>query len=354
MNDDSATIEIADWTKLPSDPKVSVYMLAFRHEKFIVEAIEGVIAQQCDFPIELIIGEDCSPDSTGTIVRDYQDRYPHLIRILTAKRNVGTHANTFRCRKACRGQFVAICEGDDYWHHPGKLQLQHDYLEMYSCIHLVHTDYDRQIGKRILRDVNARHPPEYLARGDAFMMLLFQMTVMTATAMYRHKLLVDFECSGITPTKWPFGDYPIALYASLRGPVGYIPRSTAVYRYVRGSIMNQGYSQALLMQKAGLDCQRTFMDFCHLPDEQRLAVECVSHKRIMQSAALAGDSATCRAAIQWIAIHELARAESTQTRLLMLAEHSALRIPYLFLLRFWHRLKFYLRSEAVQMTRGLL
>jgi glycosyltransferase involved in cell wall biosynthesis len=123
------TIEISDSSLLPESPLVSIYMLTYMHERFIAEAIEGVIAQRCDFQIELIIGEDCSPDGTRAIALEYQARHPGLIRVLTAGANVGRRANAARCRAACRGRYIAICEGDDRWTDPGKLAAQVRVLE---------------------------------------------------------------------------------------------------------------------------------------------------------------------------------------------------------------------------------
>lgn len=135
----TSTIEISDPDKLSSAPLVSVYMLTYQHERFIATAIEGVVAQSCGFPVELIIGEDCSSDATRAIVLAYQERYPELIRVLTAPTNVGRRANAARCRAACRGKYIAICEGDDQWTDPGKLAAQVEVLERHPdaalCFH---------------------------------------------------------------------------------------------------------------------------------------------------------------------------------------------------------------------------
>ncbi|RYG88550.1 MAG: glycosyltransferase, partial [Alphaproteobacteria bacterium] len=106
MIDYAGTIEFADWGKLPANPLVSIYMLAYQHEKCIAEAIAGVLAQECDFAIELIIGEDHSPDKTGEIVLAHQRQHPQLIRVLTADRNVGGLANVRRCLLATRGEYA--------------------------------------------------------------------------------------------------------------------------------------------------------------------------------------------------------------------------------------------------------
>jgi glycosyltransferase involved in cell wall biosynthesis len=340
-------IEISDPTRLPSEPLVSVYMLTYNHERYIAQAIEGVISQHTDFPVELIIGEDCSTDSTGVIVRDYQKRYPHLIRILTSARNVGAHANAVRCRSAARGEFVAICEGDDYWNHTGKLQLQIEAFAMHPNAHLVHTDYDRQIGTRVLRNVNRRQPPEHLAQGDCLVSLLCEMTVTTSTAMYKRKLLEDYRNSGIDASKWPFGDYPIALYAALFGPVIYIPESTSVYRYVQGSAMNQGYPRSLHMQKAGLDCRRRFMKHEYFPDDAKFYVESVSYKRIMRMAAFSGNLKEYNIAREWIALHNAKETMFAYWLTTIIVRYSIFRKIYLGFFNIRKKLRFFIQSSSL-------
>lgn len=108
---------------------VSVCMITYNHEKFIREAIEGVLMQKTTFPIELIIGEDCSTDLTRKIVEEYAEKYPKLIRILLPEENLGMSENFIETMQAARGKYIALCEGDDYWTDPYKLQKQVDFLD---------------------------------------------------------------------------------------------------------------------------------------------------------------------------------------------------------------------------------
>ena len=123
-----------------SKPLVSACMITYNHEPYIAQAIEGVLQQQTNFPFELVIGEDCSTDRTRGIVFDYQEKYPSIIRVITSDKNVGARTNSLRTEKACCGKYVAVCEGDDYWHHPLKLQRQVDFLESHPAYGLVHSN----------------------------------------------------------------------------------------------------------------------------------------------------------------------------------------------------------------------
>ena len=117
-------------------------MVTYNHEAYISQAIEGALRQQTEFPFEIVIGEDCSTDGTRKIVLDYREKYPDRIRIVTSGRNVGAQANTFRVSNACLGKYIAYCDGDDFWHHPSKLQRQVDYLERHPDVGLVHSDHN--------------------------------------------------------------------------------------------------------------------------------------------------------------------------------------------------------------------
>ncbi|MFC2087702.1 glycosyltransferase, partial [Bacteroidota bacterium] len=110
-------------------PIVTVRTSTYQHNLFIKECIEGVLMQKTTFPFEFIIGEDFSTDGTRKIIFEYAKKNPDKIRVITADYNVGRKANGLRCINASRGKYMAICEGDDYWTDPNKLQKQVDALE---------------------------------------------------------------------------------------------------------------------------------------------------------------------------------------------------------------------------------
>ena len=108
---------------------VSVFMMAYNHEKYISEAIDGVLMQKTNFDFDIVIGEDCSTDNTRQIVLDYQQQYPGKVKLLLHEKNIGAMANQMAVFNACKGKYIAMCEGDDYWTDPYKLQKQVDFLE---------------------------------------------------------------------------------------------------------------------------------------------------------------------------------------------------------------------------------
>ena len=282
--------EIADHASLQAKPLVSVLTLAYRHEKFLSEAIEGILAQRCDFPFELVIAEDCSPDGTLAIAMEYQRRRPELVRVITADKNVGAYANSRRGVAATRGKYVAFCEGDDYWQHPRKLQMQVEAMTA-SNVTLCHTEYDRKAGPRLKRNQHASRRTPYLAQGNAYESLLYGWSVMTATAMYRRDILEDFYSTPFNNPRWPFGDYNKALYASVRGQVAYLPISTATWRKVAGSASNADLAAMLRMRLASLECRETFIAHYPVSEDVRTRSLANANRIVMKYAFYAGNMA---------------------------------------------------------------
>ena len=112
-----------------NSPLVSVCMVTYNHEKWIGQAIEGVLMQKTSFTVELVIGEDCSTDKTAETLRLYQVKYPHRIKIVFNEVNKGLAKNFSQLLNKCSGKYIAICEGDDFWTDPDKLAKQVKFLE---------------------------------------------------------------------------------------------------------------------------------------------------------------------------------------------------------------------------------
>lgn len=110
---------------------VSVVMITYAHELYIQEAIESVLMQECDFEVELIVVNDCSPDSTDAIVKKLIQTQPkgHWINYTRHETNKGMMPNFIWALQQAKGQYIALCEGDDYWTDPLKLQKQVDFME---------------------------------------------------------------------------------------------------------------------------------------------------------------------------------------------------------------------------------
>jgi len=109
--------------------KVSVFLICYDHEKYIAKAIESIVTQKVNFDFELVIGEDFSKDNTRGVCEQYAALYPAIIKLLPSDKNYGPMGNTIRTLYACTGEYIAMCEGDDYWTDPHKLQKQANFLD---------------------------------------------------------------------------------------------------------------------------------------------------------------------------------------------------------------------------------
>lgn len=111
-------------------PLVSIVTVTYNHGNYIRRCLEGIVMQKTTFPIEVIVGEDCSTDNTRAVVREFEQRYPDIIKPVYHQANVGGGKNAYEfCYPLLKGKYVAFCEGDDYWTDPYKLQKQVDFLE---------------------------------------------------------------------------------------------------------------------------------------------------------------------------------------------------------------------------------
>lgn len=240
--------EISDQKVLTKEPLVSVVMTTYNHEPYIARAIEGVLMQKTCFPIELIIGEDCSTDRTREIVIDYQKNNPDIIRVITAEENVGLFENERRMHRFLRGKYVAFCEGDDYWTHPKKLQMQVDIMESNPEIGLVHSGYDRLIAykNRLIRWKDWRPKAVVCPRyQDLFSQLLtgqylFPTTPLTSTVCMHKDLYLGVRERNPDSFRKEFVvfDTPTWLEASRLTKFGFIDEGLAVYNFQQDSISN--------------------------------------------------------------------------------------------------------------------
>ena len=211
--------------------RVSVATTTYNHASFIAQAIDSVLMQDTNFACEQVIGEDRSTDGTRDVVLAYQNQYPDRIRVLAHEKNIGARSNFLQTLAACRGEYVALLEGDDYWTSPHKLQRQVDFLqgcpECSICFHKVDTRYEDGIEPprktRLL-------PTRAIYSLDD---LLEHNFIPTCSALYRNGLFGEPPAwIGSTPT----GDWPLHVLNAHYGYIGYIDEAMAVHRVHTGGI----------------------------------------------------------------------------------------------------------------------
>lgn len=224
-------------------PLVSVLMTTYNHQAYLSDAIEGVLSQRCDFPIELIIAEDCSTDGTRAIAERYLAGHPDKIRIITGETNLGLVANSNRALAQCRGEFVAFCEGDDWWCDPEKLQKQ---VALFANprVGMVHSNF------ALARRVNGEwrisrsgalddRPPEHL-RGDLFEHTLWTQEPRLSTCVFRREVLEAFSKTILFNSHYVTNDYPMIVFTAASWRIEYCDEISTVYRYSPNSITRSG------------------------------------------------------------------------------------------------------------------
>jgi glycosyltransferase involved in cell wall biosynthesis len=248
-------------------PLVTVRTSTYQHGAFIRQCIEGVLMQKTTFPFEFIIGEDFSTDGTRQIVFEYAQRYPDIIRVITADYNVGMRANGIRCIRRARGKYIAQCEGDDYWTDPYKLQKQVDFLEQNHDYGLVHADCDIHYieSGRVLNAANRSLgiANAYTNQEDLFDQLIEGgYTIRTATVLHLRSVYdtvqENFEKE---ISKFLMGDTPLWLEMSRLIKFHYMDEVVAVYRRLPESASkSQDEKKRLRFQLSSFEARVHYME----------------------------------------------------------------------------------------------
>jgi glycosyltransferase involved in cell wall biosynthesis len=210
---------------MKEDPLVSVCMTTYQHEKYIQKALEGVLMQECNFKVELIVANDHSTDGTEKIIRGVAKNHSngHWIRHTTHKENKGLTPNFMWALAQCKGKYIAICDGDDYWTDPLKLQKQIDFLEKNDeyaiCFHDVN----------ILRKNNelAENPIKLPVGYEDFGALVRKGNYIHTPSIVIRNLTKKLPNQMIHS---PLNDYFLTVVLSQYGKIKFINEVMAVYR----------------------------------------------------------------------------------------------------------------------------
>lgn len=224
-----------NWQGDISEPVVSICCITYNHEKYIEEAIDSFLMQETNFPFEVVIGEDCSTDNTRKIVEKYKENYPNIIKLIVSENNVGMQANGQRTMDACKGEYIAACEGDDYWMDAEKLQIQKDFLESNPEYIICYTDVEAFNENGIIQDYIGGATKDLTADE-----LKKATPINTLTTMYRNimkdKFSAEFKAS-------KYGDLFIWSILGYYGKGKYLPQiKPARYRVHSGGV-HSGTSQ---------------------------------------------------------------------------------------------------------------
>lgn len=216
-------------------PLVSVWCTTYNHEPYIRQCLEGFVLQKTNFRFEVIVHDDASTDGTADIVCEYAKKYPEIIKpILQQENQYSKHDDSIQraidAAMSPMSKYVAMCEGDDYWIDPYKLQKQVDFLETHSeyglcyakakCFNQEKQQWEGKLGE------------DYVS----FDNLLCENTIPTVTVMFRKILLFQYYREiDIYKMNWKMGDYPLWLWIAEKSKLYFQSQTVAVYRILKES-----------------------------------------------------------------------------------------------------------------------
>ena len=218
-------------------PSVSICCLTYNHAPYIRQCLDGFVMQKTNFPIEILIHDDASTDGTPDIIGEYAHQYPDLVKPIYQTENQyskGVKVSLVYNYSRAKGKYIALCEGDDYWTDPYKLQKQVDFLESHPdfvmCSHRFDKYYEDE--HRLVKD-----PDEDFQGADYDLKNLIggKWLTQTLTVVYRRSALdlKQYESYGMSMDI-------ILLYALLKNGKGYcFPESMGVYRYHNGGVWSE-------------------------------------------------------------------------------------------------------------------
>lgn len=219
-----------------SDLLVSICCLAYNHELYIRDCLEGIMMQKTKFSFEVLIHDDASTDKTASIIRDFEAKYPDIIKPIYQTENQYSKGKGVSRRfqfSRVNGKYIAMCEGDDYWTDPFKLQKQVDFLEANEDYGLVYTEFDRfyQSSKKIEKECFRNNLGLYPNTFEDF--LINTWFLAPVTWLFRTASLPQINL--YYKEDYVVGDLPILLIISANYKIGYIDESMAVYRVLQNS-----------------------------------------------------------------------------------------------------------------------
>lgn len=208
------------------EPLVSICCLVYNHEPYLRQCFDGFVMQQTNFPIEVLVHDDASTDNSASIIREYTYKYPDLFKPIYQTENqyskgVGV-TRVYQFPRA-KGKYIAMCEGDDYWIDPLKLQKQVDFLENNPAYGLVHTGYKTSKGN-VYKNQKFNKNGNYLKD-----FLIGRKIIATLTILFSKKIYNQTPKFTIQE-KFKVGDLPLRIELAKTSKIKYLNDVTAVYR----------------------------------------------------------------------------------------------------------------------------
>jgi glycosyltransferase involved in cell wall biosynthesis len=222
------------------EPLASVLILTYNQEQYIAQAIMSALEQKTVFPFEIIVGDDCSTDTTGKIIAEIAAKHADRIKIYRPEKNQGALKNEQHLVGMARGKYICILEGDDYWTDPLKLEKQLSFLEANPDYGMTHSDVDHfyeNTGStefRVNRTKGIRVPEGYIFNDLISPNPFF---IKTATVCFRKELVTRyFDYDRAIGEQWPLTDLALWMDITSHSKAHYFDEVFATYRLLNESV----------------------------------------------------------------------------------------------------------------------
>jgi glycosyltransferase involved in cell wall biosynthesis len=229
---------------------LSVLVCTYNQEKYLAQALDSILMQKCDEPFEILIGDDCSTDNTGKIADDYQSRYPNKVRVVRPEMNGGASYNIIGLVNCAKGEYLSICDGDDYWLRNDVLQKQLDIFRSMPDVGMICAKAKRYIQEKGDYDGTLG----YVGAEDLMTMLSDNQDVAAPTIAFRTALMK--KC--IAESKWYidnnwFYDTIMAYWFAYNNRIKFIDEELSAYR-----ILSHSAGHSILPEKEAEYMRRYF------------------------------------------------------------------------------------------------
>lgn len=211
------------------EAEVSVICLVYNHEKYLRQCLDGFVSQETNFKYEVIVHDDCSTDHSVEIIKEYQEKYPEIIKPVFETKNQFSQGLSFIADliRAPKSRYIAFCEGDDYWCSSDKLQKQYDFMES-------HDDYSMCVHNTIIHDLSGQAPDTLFF--DTFKedyRNLDEKEVFDAWMVHYSSYFIrnSFDLYPDWGLDYFSGDYVLLAVAYMNGKIGLLPDVMSVYDY---------------------------------------------------------------------------------------------------------------------------
>lgn len=258
-------------------PYVSVVMTSYNREKYIGQAIDSILSQECEFPFEIIIGDDCSTDNSRALLAAYKEKYPDVFVLNLHENNQGFGANWASTCKLARGKYIAFLDDDDYWCDNRRIQEMVDVMEADANVGLVYTNryiLDVETGAKRTADVflpEGANMVDYMtSKGFP---VFFSATMLRKSLMDQYVNLDDY-----IRLKFPIQDWPTAMLLASHCKFKYIEKPSVMYRSYAGSMSKpQTYDQIIKKYSAEKVMYEYIMEKLNLPFDEEGWDKYVNH-----------------------------------------------------------------------------